>query len=218
VLAFTLRDERSPRVTGGADWRALLRQRTVLVLLAACFLMNMAHGPFYAFFSIHLGSLGFSKTAIGLLWSLGVLAEITVFWLQPRWAGRWSMDRVFAASMLCAVLRFALVAVAGDNVTALVIAQLLHAATFGTWHVSALAILQRECPPAARARAHALYMGVSFGAGGMVGSLASGALWDALGAWTFMVASGCALAGMAVFSRRSPSAGGRVAIMDGRPR
>ncbi len=200
--ACTLADESGAPRASVEPWHALLRNRAVARLLLACFLMNVAHGPFYAFFSIHLASLDFSTTGIGLLWSVGVLAEISVFWLQPRWAGRWSMERVHAFSLACAVVRFALIALCAGSLPALLLAQLLHAATFGTWHVSALAILQRECPEANRGQAQALYMGVSFGAGGMIGSLLSGALWDALGAWTFLGAAGCALMGLLVFAGR----------------
>ena len=201
-FACTLVDERGERRSAVEPWHALLRNRAVARLLLACFLMSMAHGPFYAFFSIHLAALGFSKTVIGLLWSVGVLAEISVFWLQPRWAGRWSIDRVHAVSLGCAVVRFAVVAVCGASLPVLVLTQLLHAATFGTWHVSAMAILQRECPEANRGQAQALYMGVSFGAGGMTGSLLSGAAWDLLGAWTFLGAAACALLGLMVFAGR----------------
>ena len=203
LAAGTLDDRDLAPPAGHSPWHAVLARTEVRRVLIACFLMNVAHGPFYAFFSIHLIGLGFSKTAVGLLWSLGVLAEISAFWLQPRWAGRWTMERVFAFSLACAVLRFAAIALIGANLPGLLLVQLLHGATFGTWHVSALALLQRDCPEPLRGRAQALYMGVSFGAGGMVGSLLAGALWDRHGALTFMAGALFALAGLMVFWRRS---------------
>jgi len=49
----------------------VLMRRDVLALIAACFLMAVAHGPYYTFFSIHLVDYGYSKTAIGWLWAIG---------------------------------------------------------------------------------------------------------------------------------------------------
>lgn len=62
----------------------ILRQPRVLALLSACLAMSMAHGAFYIFYSIHLADHGYAKTEVGLLWSLGVLAEIVVFTQMAR--------------------------------------------------------------------------------------------------------------------------------------
>ena len=81
----------------------------------------------------------------------------------------------------------------------LVAAQLLHGATFGSYHVAALAIVHCKFGEAAQARGQGLYMSVSFGAGGLAGALASGFAWEQLGPGpTFAAASICALAGLAV--------------------
>ena len=62
----------------------ILRQTRVIALMAASFAMSAAHGALYVFYSIHLTDNGYSKTEVGLLWSLGVVAEIVVFMLMPR--------------------------------------------------------------------------------------------------------------------------------------
>jgi len=46
----------------------LLRDPRIVVLVAACFLMAVAHGPYYSFYSIYLGEHGYSKSHIGWLW------------------------------------------------------------------------------------------------------------------------------------------------------
>ncbi len=40
--------------------------------------MSAADGAFYVFYSIHLVAHAYAKTEVGLLWSLGVVAEIVV--------------------------------------------------------------------------------------------------------------------------------------------
>jgi PPP family 3-phenylpropionic acid transporter len=59
---------------------------------------------------------------------------------------------------------------------------------------------------ARQARGQAAYLSVSFGAGGMVGGLASGLLWDRVGAaWTFGLGSAAALLGFAVLAANPAS-------------
>lgn len=49
--------------------------------------MQLAHGPYYTFFSIHLETLGYSRSFIGLMWALGVVAEILLFLVMARLLG-----------------------------------------------------------------------------------------------------------------------------------
>lgn len=197
-----------PRVAGAAraspaPLAPILRDPALRALLAACFLMTVAHGPLYAFYSIYLADHGYAKSTIGVLWSIGVVAEIAVFWLQPRWALRFSMESVFAASLACAVLRFVMIGYGVESFALLAVAQVLHGASFGSYHVAALALVHRRFGEGAQARGQALYTSVSYGAGGVVGALASGLAWESIGpAATFAAASLVALAGLLVSKSR----------------
>jgi PPP family 3-phenylpropionic acid transporter len=175
---------------------ALLRRPEVLALLAACFFMSVAHGPLYIFLSIHLVDLGYGKTAVGLYWSLGVVAEIFVFMHMPRLMNRVPLRSILLASFALAVLRFLLIGWAADSPVLLFVAQVLHGATFGAYHAAAVAVLTRWFAPHQQARMQGLYGSLSFGAGGMVGGLVSGRFWDSLGAgMTYTLAAGFALVG-----------------------
>jgi PPP family 3-phenylpropionic acid transporter len=154
----------------------------VLVLLAACFFMSAAHSPFYVFYSIHLVDHGYDKSAVGLLWSLGVVAEIGVFLAMPRLMRAWSLRTILLVSFMAAVIRFLLIGWCADVVELLLLAQLMHGATFGANHAAAVAALNRWFPARQQARVQALYGSVSYGAGGMVGNMVSGAVWDWIGA------------------------------------
>lgn len=192
----------------------VIRRPEVVALFIACFLMSLAHGPLYAFYSIHLTANGYSKTLVGAMWSLGVVAEIIVFLVMPQLTRRFAMHLLLAASLACGVLRFALIGWAVDSVMIMVLAQLLHAATFGLYHASAVSFVNLWFPGSLRARGQALYMSLSFGAGGMLGSFASGLAWDAVGAGvTYTAASVCCLAGLLLVMwrvRMSPVQGGVV--------
>lgn len=173
---------------------AVLRHPEVMAFLAACFCMNAAHGALYAFYSIHLEALGYSKTAIGVLWTLGVLAEIVLFLFLPRLLRRVSLRTLLAASGALAGLRFALIGWGAHSVALLVLAQLLHAATFGAYHAASVALVHRMFPGALAARGQTLHSSVSYGLGGGAGTLLAGWSWESLGPESSFLLS--ALAGL----------------------
>ncbi|KAB2921936.1 MAG: MFS transporter [Dechloromonas sp.] len=175
----------------------ILRQPRVAALMAACFAMSAAHGAFYVFYSIHLAGHGYSRTEIGMLWSLGVLAEIAVFLAMGGLARRFSLRSILLACFAVAVLRFLLMGWGVEWVSAMILAQLMHGLTFGAYHASAIAAVNAWFPRHAQGRGQALYSSLSFGAGGLLGALISGWSWDAWGAgWTFSVGSLFGLTGL----------------------
>lgn len=187
----------------------VLRQPAVLALLAAAMLMAAAHGPYYTFFTIHLVEAGYSKSAAGWLWALGVVCEIGVFLAMPRVFARVRVESVLLLTLLVAVLRFLLIGWQAGNLPLLLLAQLMHAFTFGAYHASALALVHRYFTGKNQARGQALYNSLAFGVGGTIGSLYSGAAWEALGpGLTYSLAAGFALLGALLFAwkgRRAPA-------------
>ncbi|MGD9409418.1 MAG: MFS transporter [Thiohalocapsa sp.] len=173
--------------------RALLARREILAFLAACALMQASHGAYYAFYSIHLESHGYGDTAIGALWALGVGIEVLVFINMHRLLTRFGARRLLLASLLLAVVRWLLIGAFVELVAVQLIAQSLHAATFGAFHAAAIHLAHHYFPGSTQGRGQALYNSVSFGVGGAVGSLIAGSLWSGAGATvTFAVASGLA--------------------------
>jgi MFS transporter, PPP family, 3-phenylpropionic acid transporter len=183
--------------------RAILRRPEVLALFAACFLMAVAHGPYNTFYSIHLVERGYSKSALGWMWAVSVLAEIFVFLLMPRLLKRFSIPAIMSFSLGCAVVRFLLIGWLAQSTVLMVLAQLMHAATFGADHAAALAAGHQFFRGRTQARGQALYTSLGFGAGGVLGGLASGWLWQHTGAGvTFSFASGAALIALLVVGSR----------------
>jgi PPP family 3-phenylpropionic acid transporter len=169
---------------------------SVRALIGAGFCMAAAHGALYAFFTLHLQRLGYSGTSIGALWTLGVLAEIGVFLYLPALFRRFSLPSILLFSLLAAVVRFAAIGWAAGFLAVLVVAQLLHAATFGAFHAASVAMVQRLFPAAALARGQALFSSLAYGGGGAAGALLAGRAWEAGGpALTFSFAAGVAAVG-----------------------
>ncbi|HSG22982.1 MAG TPA: MFS transporter [Azonexus sp.] len=182
--------------SGGLAIGEILRQPRVRALMAACFAMSAAHGAFYVFYSIHLAEHGYSKTEVGSLWSLGVLAEIAVFMLMARLSLRFSLRIILLASFAAAVLRFLLMGWGVESLGVMVLVQLMHGLTFGAYHASAITAVNEWFPGRAQAHGQALYSSLSFGAGGLLGALISGYTWESWGAgWTFTLSAAFAVAG-----------------------
>ena len=157
----------------------------MLAFLAASLLMILAHAPFYAFFSLYLAHLGYAKSSIGLFWALGVVAEIGLFLLQKRLFDRFPATVLLVATMLLGVLRFVMTAAAawlpGGGDHCLVLAQVLHAATFALHHSASMSVMHQRFGTRYQARAQSLYTAVSYGVGGAIGGLGAGVIWQTWG-------------------------------------
>lgn len=177
-------------------WR-ILKQPTVLALMFACFFMSIAHGPYYIFYSLYLVDLSYSKTMVGVLWALGVIAEIFVFLWMSRITQYFDLKNILIFSFAVAVLRFLCIAWGAHALWLMIFAQLLHAFTFGTFHAAAVALVHHFFRGKHQAKGQALYISFSFGAGGTLGGLYSGYTWEHLGpTWTFSIAALSAFLGL----------------------
>jgi PPP family 3-phenylpropionic acid transporter len=181
---------------------SILRRPEVVALLAACFLMTLAHGPLYAFFSIYLVDHGYSKAAVGWMWTYGVIAEIIVFMLMPALMRRYTLTGILLVCFAATVLRFLMIGWGVDSAPVLFAAQSLHGLSFGAYHAAAVTVIHRWFQGAHQVRGQAIYLSVTFGAGGVLGSLLAGLGWDSIGpAWTFSAAALAALAGFLLLYR-----------------
>ena len=186
--------EQAPAQTLPAGALSVLRQPVIAWFFAGMFLTVLAHTSLYAFYSLYLASLGYGKGEIGMLWAVGVVAEVIWFWFQGRWLSRWSMHSWLVAAALASALRFALIAGFGGSVVVLVFAQCLHALSFAAQHSAIIAVITRHFPGRLRGRGQALYAVLGYGASGVLGGVAGGALSELLGfAAVFWAASAVAL-------------------------
>ena len=177
--------------------RKIMLQPRVLVLFGACFLMSVAHGPYYTFFSIYLVEHGYAKSAVGGLWALGVICEIGVFFLMPWLVRRYGFTRILIGSFGLAVLRFMLIGWGVDFLLLLLVAHVLHAATFGAYHAASVGLVHEFFQGRHQSKGQAMFGSLTYGAGGVLGGLASGPIWQHYGASVlYSCSAGMALAGM----------------------
>ncbi len=184
---------------------ALAGRPDAVVFLGACALMQASHGPYYVFYTIHLKALGYAEGTIGVLWALGVIAEIALFAVMPRLLARAPASALLIAGFALTALRWTAIGWLSGSLAVLVLAQLLHAVSFGLHHAVAIALVHRLFPERLQGRGQALYAGVGYGVGGVLGSLGAGYAWVALGArgsWLAAAALAAAGALVALWLRR----------------
>ena len=167
--------------------RKILSQPHVLGLLLVCFLLQAGHGPYYTFYSIYMKSYGYSLSQIGGLWALGVIAEVIVFLWMHRLVPKFGLRNLLLASLLLAGVRWLLIGLFPEHLSVMLLAQCLHAATFGIFHAAAIQLIHTYFKGKHQGKGQALYSSLSFGAGGALGSFYSGYVYDYFGALQMFV-------------------------------
>ncbi|HSO61721.1 MAG TPA: MFS transporter [Desulfobacterales bacterium] len=192
--------------------KMLLRRRPA-VFLACAFLMLVSHGAYYGFFSIHLSTLGYTGTFIGVAWALASAAEIFAMLYSEAIFKRFALERVLLVSFAAAVLRWWVLG-ASASAAIILLSQLLHAMTYGTFHMASILYIDRLAPAGAKNLGQALNNALTYGLGLMTGFFINGYLYGVTGSsGLFRVSSLIALAGGLGFAafqvRGRPSDEGR---------
>lgn len=161
---FCLPDLRSPprQKARRAPALTLLRDRRFLLLLAAAAANMSAHAALNGFSTIHWLSAGISESDIGYLWSIGVVAEIILFWASAPIVRRLGPGWLMVLGAAGGVVRWLGLGLTTDF-WALMALQSLHGLTFGAAHLGAMTYLQRYVPAESSATGQALYSALGMG-------------------------------------------------------
>ena len=191
----------------GLQIRAFFSPR-IRAFLCCAFLMLFSHGAYYGFFSIHLEMLGFGKAFVGVCWAVASGAEILVMVNSRRLFSRFSLEHVLLVSFAAATLRWGVLGVI-DGAPAILIAQGLHAVTYGAFHIASIIYVDNASDPALKTMGQAVNNAVTYGLGLMAGFLFSGWLMDIVGIpGLFWISSGAAAVAGVIFliqQRREPA-------------
>lgn len=159
------------------DFMTVVKQPAVWGLLLVSFLVQMSHGVYYAFFTIHLSGLGYDKTIIAWLWALGVIAEVLVFYWMSFIFKRYAVRFLILLSVFLTLIRWLMNAYLADYLGWMLMAQLLHAASFGLFHAAAIHLIDAHFQGASRGQGQAIFAATSHGLGGALGMLVAGYAW-----------------------------------------
>jgi PPP family 3-phenylpropionic acid transporter len=194
VSSPSLVASKSPKMRSG--WVFFLRRRGAMSVFIGAGLMQASHAVLYGFGSLSWAAQGFSETAIGLLWSFGVLCEIVLFAVSAPIIARLGARGLLIIGGIGATLRWAIFAFSPDLAFTAAL-QILHAFSFGMTHLALISYIARRARPRELRGAQGVY-GVVSGAIMAIATLVSGPLYAALGpgayvAMAVMTALGAAI-------------------------
>lgn len=173
----------------------LIRSPVFVLVLIACGTVQAAHATYYAFGSIHWARQGISAEVIGLLWAVGVIAEIGLF----AWSGavyrRFSAVALMLAGASASVLRWGLMAF-DPGIGVLFVLQLTHALTFGASHLAAIRFISESVEVRLSGTAQALYATIAMGVAMGAATLLSGTYYPELAGRTYLLMAGVSAIGL----------------------
>jgi MFS transporter, PPP family, 3-phenylpropionic acid transporter len=171
--------------------KALLRDAGFWAIIVSAALIQGSHVAYYTFSAINWQAHGLGGLTIAGLWTLGVIAEILVFALSPRFSLHPSS--LMAIGGASAVVRW--VVIAHDPALAvLAVVQLGHGLTFGMTILGTMNLLVQRVPSHQIARGQGYYA-ACIGLLGATTSIASGAIYARIGDGLYYVMAAMAGAG-----------------------
>jgi len=139
------------------------------------FLMQLSFGAYYNFFTIYETDHGISIASTSYLWSIGVIAEITMLYYQGSILKKYSFLTLIKLSTILTALRWYLTYLFASNTILLYIIQTLHAFSFALYHTSVimyLFMLHKD-----KRLSQQFFLGIGYGLGGAVGAVMAGELY-----------------------------------------
>lgn len=182
-------------------------------LLVTALLMQLGFGSFYVFYTLHLQAQGHGGFAVGVLWAIGVLCEIGMFWLAPRLVQRFGAHRLMTACLLSTVVRWTIVAMFGSSFAWMALAQTGHALSFAAFHAGCMRRMAELFPLRREmSAAQGLLYGFSGGIGGVAGAGVAAVAWQ-LGGGRCAFFAGAAIACVALAAHVLPVRATRTAVV-----
>lgn len=171
---------------------ALFKNKSYLLFLITAALTQASHAVYYGFGTLNWQHVGLSSGFIGVLWAVGVLAEIVLFAFSGLVVRRVKAEPLLMIGAASGVVRWIALALTNDPILLLGF-QCLHAATFGATHLAAMHLISERLPPRLQARGQALYSSVAMGLIPGVALLGAGPLFEAAGGASYFATAAISL-------------------------
>lgn len=196
VLSLVLKD--IPSSGDKIDYKKasrLFKKPALVVFLIVVSLVTLTHRTSDSFISLYLMELNGNEMQVGWIWFVGVSSEALLFFLSTYWFREQHAVKYLIFAAFLYAIRWVLTALAPDPATLLMI-QVLHGVCFAIILVASLEYLYRIVPPEMQATGHMMYVAISFGVTGIIGSSLGGMVFEAFGGSTlYLLLSGIALIG-----------------------
>ena len=153
---------------------------------SSIFLMQVAFGGFYTFFTIYAGEQGFSSKVVSYLWSFGVICEIVMLYFQGPLLQRNLLNILQFATAVTA-FRWLMLYLYPSSLLLTFLGQSLHAISFALYHTAAITYVFSLYTQ--KRLAQQFFLGISFGLGGAFGAFVAGVVYESYPKQLFLVES-----------------------------
>jgi len=153
--------------------------RELRALVACALALEAAHSAYDLCYSLHLRDHGVDVSTAGVLWALGVLAEVAFFLAGEHLLARFGASKLLVVGTSALALRLVGLPHA-HSVPVLVAMQGLHAFTFGATWTALMRIVRERAQPGTLGRLRGLFS-VTAAIGGAAGMITWGTCYRAVG-------------------------------------
>jgi PPP family 3-phenylpropionic acid transporter len=174
----------------------LLKDRAFVTAVVAAGLIQSAHAFYYGFSTLAWKRQGIGEDVTGLLWAAGVAAEIVFMWGMEPWRRRIGPRNLLALGGVAAVARWTALALS-PPLWALFPLQTLHALSYAATFLASLQLVERLSTPRNASAAQAINSALSGGVLSGLATIASGWLFDRVGAQGYLLMSAMCVVGLA---------------------
>jgi PPP family 3-phenylpropionic acid transporter len=174
---------------------ALLADPVFMLAIVSTGLIQASHGFYYGFSALTWKAQGLPPALVGVLWGVGVGAEIGFLWFMDPWRRRIGPERLVVLGGAGAVVRWTCLAMS-PPLWLLLPMQALHALSFTATFMGTLQLIERLAPAKSASGAQTLNAVLSGGVLIGLATMASGRLFDAVGPHGYLVMSVVAALGL----------------------
>ena len=176
-----------------AGLSGLLRDPVFMTAVVSAGLIQSAHAFYYAFSTLAWKRQGIPEDLTGVLWAVGVSAEIVFMWFLEPWRRRMGPRHLLTLGAVAAIVRWSALALS-PPLWMLFPLQALHALSYAATFFASLLLVERLSTPRSASAAQALNSALSGGVLSGLATMASGPLFDRFGAKGYLLmAAMCAV-------------------------
>lgn len=184
---------------GAADrWAGvgeLLRDPAFMTAAVACGLIQSAHAFYYGFSTLVWKQQGVPESLTGVLWGVGVAAEVAFLWFMEPWRRRVGPRNLLVMGGVAAIVRWTALAFSPPLWLVFPL-QTLHVFSYAATFLASLQLVERLSGPRNASAAQSINSALSGGLLMGLATLAAGPLFDRVGAYGYLLMSAMSAAGL----------------------
>jgi PPP family 3-phenylpropionic acid transporter len=174
---------------------SLLRDPAFMVAVVSAGLIQSAHAFYYGFSTLAWKREGIAEDVTGVLWAVGVSAEIGFLWFLEPWRRRVGARNLLMLGGAGAVLRWTALAFS-PPLWALFPLQTLHALSYAATFLASVQLAERLSTARTASAAQTLNSALSGGVLSGLATMASGPLFDRFGSRGYLLMSAMCVIGL----------------------